>query len=217
MPIDGVRADNSSKMYSSEADEASRQTAGKTSSTSSSARTESIEAWERYEQLFTDDPDGKICGGAAVCYGPAPEDSVELCARIADLPGNGVVVALDHHWLRYVNVHDDGNIVTGEAGMGPAAGGVPGLGEVDLPFTPTTVNDHTNEGLRSDATCTKLENVDADCVERELVIGRDTGPWSPWNHCQTFVADVVEECTVQPPPSPVDPEIGDAGAAAGVE
>jgi len=61
--------------------------------------------------------------------------------------------------------------------MGPKGGGVPGEDFCpDLPYKPTTVNDHTGKSERPDVTCTPLPGVDTTCVEKELELGRETGP-----------------------------------------
>lgn len=44
--------------------------------------------------------------------------------------------------------------------------------------------------------CEKVPNVDEDCVNRELEIGKDTGRWvPPFNDCQTYAKEVLERCT----------------------
>ena len=115
---------------------------------------------------------------------------VELCRRVADLPLNDWIGA-EHHWIRTPEQ---------EAGMGPAQGGVPGVGEggyssgADCPGTPTTVNDHTGQGSNVGSTCEEVIDVDEQCVNDQLELGRDTGRWSPWNQCQTFAQDVLDQC-----------------------
>ncbi|CUI09858.1 hypothetical protein BN2497_14493 [Janthinobacterium sp. CG23_2] len=37
--------------------------------------------------------------------------------------------------------------------------------------------------------------MDEDCVNKKLTMGRATGRWSPYNQCQSFVQDVIRECS----------------------
>ena len=78
---------------------------------------------------------------------------------------------------------------TKEAGMGPAQGG-------PLPTFPvgirTKVTDHT--GQAPCATCEEFLDVDEDCVNQELEIGKNTGRWWPWNECNDFVDEILEKC-----------------------
>lgn len=39
------------------------------------------------------------------------------------------------------------------------------------------------------------KDVDEDCVNKKLALGRATGRWSPYNQCQSFVQDVIRECS----------------------
>jgi hypothetical protein len=118
---------------------------------------------------------------------------VELCRRPANIPVLKQLGA-EHHWIRTTHV---------EAGMGPKTGGVPGKdSHVDMPGDPTSVNDHRGEGAQG-ASCAVVADVDEACVEKELEIGRDAGPWTPMNQCQTFAADVLEKCSTKPK-EPVD-------------
>jgi hypothetical protein len=125
---------------------------------------------------------------------------VELCKRIAELPG-ARQLGVEHHWLR---------TSTKEAGMGPADGGVPG-NRVDLPYvTQTRVNDHTGQGNLPGSTCERVADVDEACVNRELELGKPLGAWTPTNQCQTFAAGVLERCStkVVPLPDPRKPDLG---------
>ena len=118
---------------------------------------------------------------------------VELCKRPANIPVLKQLGA-EHHWIRTSHV---------EAGMGPKAGGVPGKdSHVDMPGDPTSVNDHLGEGAQG-ADCKPVKDVDEACVEKELQIGRDTGPWTPMNQCQTFAAEVLEKCSTKKDDHPV--------------
>ena len=40
-------------------------------------------------------------------------------------------------------------------------------------------------------------NADEDCVDRELELGKQLGPWAPpFNDCQTFAASVIADCSL---------------------
>jgi hypothetical protein len=107
---------------------------------------------------------------------------VKVCKRPADLPGNSVV-GLQHWWL----------VTTKKAaGMGPADGHVPGHRGIDLPGDPTKIVDHSHEAKND---CEEQMGVDEACIDRELKIGRDTGPWiPPFNDCHTVVKDILATC-----------------------
>lgn len=120
---------------------------------------------------------------------------VEFCERPADIPVIGAGgLEIPHWWLRTPNA---------EAGMGPNNGSVPGEHRsADYPGMPTTMNDHTGEGLRDGSTCVPVEertgyDVEQECIERELAIGGETGRWAPpFNDCHSEVIDIMERCRV---------------------
>ena len=114
--------------------------------------------------------------------GPKQAD-VKICKRVADLPGNSVVGA-QHWWLK---------TPTKEMGMGEADGRVPGHGESGPSKLGTRMVDHSAEPKTNCQPVAKP--VDADCVDRELELGRDTGPWIPGvNDCHTVVERIVDKC-----------------------
>jgi hypothetical protein len=91
---------------------------------------------------------------------------------------------------------------TVEAGMGPAAGanagGVPAQdGDSGYPGMPVQVTDHTDESVADNARCDKVGKVDEDCVNKLLKIGRGLGRFGPANNCQTFVTEVLIQCTTK--------------------
>ncbi len=116
--------------------------------------------------------------------------AVEWCHMVADLPGN--FMGLEHWWLR---------TSTKEAGLGQAGGNVPAEGPYRVrdnsPFvTQTEIVDHTGRGRQPGAVCERLKpEVDEDCVNERLQIGSSEGRWSPFNQCQTFVLDIMEDCS----------------------
>jgi RHS repeat-associated protein len=77
----------------------------------------------------------------------------------------------------------------GERGMGPAGAG-------PLPAMPlgidTTINDHTGESKFSH--CREICDIDELCVDREVVVGKSTGSWTPLNNCNTYIEDVRDKC-----------------------
>lgn len=80
------------------------------------------------------------------------------------------------------------------AGMGPAGGGLPD-GSAPI-MQPTTLNDHRGQAMRPDADCEPVPNVDEDCVNEELRIGRPMGPWLPTvNDCHTVAEGILRSCT----------------------
>jgi len=78
---------------------------------------------------------------------------------------------------------------TKEAGMGPFEDG-------PLPLNPigikTKITDHT--GQSSNSNREEIDNVDEDCVNRELQVGKYTGRWAPWNNCNTITNDILKKC-----------------------
>jgi RHS repeat-associated protein len=130
-------------------------------------------------------------GGNPVSYFDEEGLIVSVCKRPADLPGP--LKYVDHHWIKTDTV---------EAGMGATPGVIPGQGNIDLPFTPTQVIDHSGQSKAQNATCTPKLNVDEDCVNEKLTLSRATGRWSPWNQCQSFVQDVIRACSTGPKMDP---------------
>jgi len=109
---------------------------------------------------------------------------VFICGRPADLPFP--LSLLNHEWILTDTL---------EAGMGPAGGGVPAQnGNSDLPFTPVEVTDHTDQSIKENASCDKVENVDEMCVNKKIKIGTPLGRFGPTNNCQTFAMSVIIEC-----------------------
>ncbi|MFZ6723965.1 RHS repeat-associated core domain-containing protein [Undibacterium sp. MH2W] len=110
---------------------------------------------------------------------------VAVCSRPANLPGP---LGLVHHqWIKTDTI---------EAGMGATPGVIPGQGNMDLPFTLTQVVNHQGQSKAPNATCEPQKpEVDEDCVNKHLGLGTPTGRWAPWNQCQSFVKEVIQQCT----------------------
>ncbi|UGA36416.1 hypothetical protein JOS77_18705 [Chromobacterium haemolyticum] len=124
-------------------------------------------------------------GGSPVSYSDQEGLAVFICSRAADLPWP--LSKVHHQWIKTDTV---------EAGMGATPGVIPGQRNIDLPFTPTQVVNHSGQSTKPNASCEKAPpKVDEQCVNAKLRLGRETGRWAPWNQCQSFVKDVIAECT----------------------
>ncbi len=132
---------------------------------------------------------------------PPPKTGVQVCSRPVDIPVMEYT-GLPHKWLKTSSK---------EVGMGVKGGGVPGHagGRNGYPLGPTSLNDHTGEHKGVLSVCTDVPDVDEDCVDRELEIGKPTGPWvPPLNDCHTVVDAILDECKVKPPPAHVEADAG---------
>ncbi len=113
---------------------------------------------------------------------------VLLCHRPADLPFP--LNQFDHYWIKTDTL---------EAGMGGMGGGVPGqAGNSDWPYDPTQTVDHTGQSLAPNSSCEVQRNVDEQCVNNLIVPGQPTGPWNPYNQCQSFAYSVIGRCRTGP-------------------
>ncbi len=93
---------------------------------------------------------------------------------------------IDHHWLR---------TDTYESGMGPTEGDCGNAGNAssaDWPGDPVQTCDHSGRDMEG-AVCEKLNNVDEDAVNDMIAPGQSLGRWLPWNQCQSFARDVINE------------------------
>ncbi|HEY6321379.1 MAG TPA: RHS repeat-associated core domain-containing protein, partial [Thermoanaerobaculia bacterium] len=107
---------------------------------------------------------------------------------------------------------------TVEAGMGPADNGA-------LPACPvgvsTAVVDHRGQSQMPGTSCTPVKDVDEGCVNKQLVPGRATGRWAPWNQCNSFADGVLDKCRktcaapAMPPIPPDYPRCHGFGCAGG--
>lgn len=114
---------------------------------------------------------------------------VELCKSAMDVDECGLKYSGLQHWWIHTSKK--------EAGMGPATGGVPGEKGVDNGhiFGKTTINDHSPRHLYADATCTVLPDVDEDCMNEQLEIGKETGRWIPViNDCHSKTEEWIDAC-----------------------
>lgn len=129
-----------------------------------------------------------------------PAADVLLCHRPADFWGNSVL-QLQHRFV----VTD-----SRAGGAGHCGGGIPGHGQVDLPFSEMCIIDHAPEAGGEGVVCDPV-NADPECVNRELDFGQHIGRWAPpVNDCQTFAAQVLADC----PGAPRDAVYSSGGAPA---
>lgn len=76
---------------------------------------------------------------------------------------------------------------------------IPGQGCADIPYvTQSKVTDHSGESEMPRASCRIMNNVDEQCVNKHLEIGKDLGLWHPYNQCQSFSWSVVTKCRTGP-------------------
>jgi RHS repeat-associated protein len=107
---------------------------------------------------------------------------VQLCRRTADLLG-GVV---DHVWLK---------TDTTTAGMASSPKCRANVGDnFEAPYlTKVFVSDHSCEQPKS---CDAVNDVDENCVNTELTIGKALGRFDLLNNsCQTFASEVLKKCS----------------------
>jgi hypothetical protein len=126
---------------------------------------------------------------------------VLVCRRVADIPLNEYL-RFEHHF-----------VVTDEkaAGAGHCDGGVPGHGQIDLPLSPMCINDHSSEVGTPAVVCEPVE-ADPSCVNRELEFGKYIGRWAPpFSDCQTFAAQVIAKCSIDPSSSSPSGAEGSSG------
>lgn len=106
---------------------------------------------------------------------------VQQCCRKAEI-ANGLV---DHCWLQTDTI---------TAGMASSPQCRANVGDrKELPWkTKVYVSDHSCE---VGGQCNVINDVDEQCVNRELAIGRSLGRFGMFNNCQTFVFSVVKKCS----------------------
>ena len=118
-----------------------------------------------------------------------PPKGVCVCSRPTRFNGGwqwANYTGLSHNWIK---------TSTKEAGLGPAGGGVPGAGAPDAIGSPTAINNHSGQYAQSGASYFTVTDVDEDCVNRMLEIGKPEGPFLPGiNDCHTFVSNVLDAC-----------------------
>lgn len=107
---------------------------------------------------------------------------VQICCRPAQI-ANGLI---DHCWVK---------TDTKEAGMG-ANPNIPPGAQYEGYGMPVQITDHSNDTASQ---CTTQNNVNEDCVNQQLEIGKQIGRFiPPVNQCQAFAHGVVNSCRTGP-------------------
>ncbi len=110
--------------------------------------------------------------------------TVHLCSRDTEI--NDVV-----DWfaglfgMRHQFIKTDTKV----AGMSNAGGGPLPLYPVGIP---TVIGDHMGQVSKAD--CVEIKDIDEECVNRELEIGKSIGRWWPWHNCNTWAGTVLWKC-----------------------
>jgi hypothetical protein len=108
--------------------------------------------------------------------------AVENCHRKAKIL-NGLV---NHHWLK---------TDTKTAGMGSGQSSTLIGDRIEAPYaTLVYVVDHSEYIAKS---CVEVKDIDEDCVNEELDLGKPLGSFSLLNNCQSFVEIVLKKCSTK--------------------
>jgi len=122
--------------------------------------------------------------GSPVKYFDVDGLKVELCCRPARIARG----AVDHCWIKTDSK---------AAGMNSSPQcRIAGDDYESLYITKVFVSDHSCDIPKS---CKPMDNVDEDCVNKELAIGTPLGRFSTWNNCQSFTRDVFAKCAKKRP------------------
>jgi RHS repeat-associated protein len=119
--------------------------------------------------------------------------AVYMCEQPADTMFN--FFGVPHKWIM---------TDSGEAGLGPCGGGVPGEdgGPPDLPFIQTCNNDHEGRWLTEGANCETVPGVDEACVNSQILQCKRAGRWMPGNTCWSYAEKTLDRCRVASYPEP---------------
>jgi len=112
-------------------------------------------------------------------------DPLGLAVLLCKQPAFGISWnPIDHYWIKTDSI---------EAGMGPVNSncGNAGNGSGDLPGDPVQICDHKDRD-KTDAVCTIVDNVIESQVDKQLIIGKKIGVWTPLNQCQSFAKKVLD-------------------------
>jgi hypothetical protein len=121
-------------------------------------------------------PPTPVRGPVVICHRPI---------NITWIPGAVSEMLPQHHWVK---------TPTQEGGMG-ADCPIPGQQCSDMPYSSTSVVNHMGQSGQAGATCDAMgDDIDVDCVNRLLRVGRPTGAWTVTNQCMTFSYDTVAQC-----------------------
>ena len=118
------------------------------------------------------------------------QDIFGLAVYIKCRPANIAKGIVKHCWV----VTDSKS-----AGMGTTPGVFPGQ-QYDGYGVKVQITDHSKDTATES---TEMNNVDEQCVDESLQIGKPLGRFlPPFNHCQSFAYGVVNSCRVGPQISP---------------
>lgn len=107
---------------------------------------------------------------------------VQNCYRKAQIMG-GVV---NHHWIK---------TDTKTAGMGSGNSQEQIGDRFEAPYTTHVfVIDHSDQEALN---CKEIKDVDEDCVNAQLDIGKPLGRFNLINNCQTYVSSVLKRCSTK--------------------
>jgi len=110
-----------------------------------------------------------------------PSDEVYRCFEWIG-PGQCLV---GHEWIK-----------TNDKEMGMQRGeGKPILITSDFFGQKTVLQNETGRSLKPNVQCVLVHGVDAACVNSQLVEGRDTGKYAPWNICWDAVEGILGSCS----------------------
>lgn len=117
-----------------------------------------------------------------LCFSGVSFAKVENCQRRAQIL-KGIV---QHHWIK---------TDTKSAGMGSGLSDEQIGDTFEAPYTTHVfVIDHSNQSAEK---CEEIKEIDEDCVNAELDVGKSLGRFSLVNNCQFFVFDVLKKCSTK--------------------
>ena len=142
-------------------------------------------------RYLTADPIGQDAGPNLYSYvGNNPLfwiDPLGLDVQICGAPAQILGGLVDHQWIK---------TDTKEAG---AQGPEDNAGDqFEAPYiTDLFITDHSGDSQnREGASCEAVKSVDEDKVNELLDIGKGLGKFSSFNHCQSFVRDVIRQSRI---------------------
>jgi RHS repeat-associated protein len=118
-------------------------------------------------------------------------DPYGLVVQLCKQPAFGISWSpINHYWIK---------TDTKEAGMGPTKSNCGNAGNEfgDMPGDPVQICDHSKRD-KTASTCETISDVDEEKVNKQLEIGKSLGHWWPWNQCQSFTDDVLNQSRINP-------------------
>ena len=122
---------------------------------------------------------------------------VQKCCRKTWVSAN----TIPHCWLKTDSIEAGMNDSPqcSIAGGGYGYSGSGGGGGSGYPGMPVYISDHSCDKAES---CEDFPEIDEDCVNKELEIGRRIGRFHPLNNCQSYVGDIFQKCSRSPRTTP---------------